>query len=214
LLSRINLQHDENCGITALSPPPNRRTGPSKDDKTTLDKPSLARVDTGLLKETWQKEPRPLLLHCVTEAVSPRYIETVGREIRAPILILELDATANVHHYPSMEIHLISDIGTPCNIWLKGPGKSNTTCSEDPVVIDSRYLDTVIDDDGSQLFRFVFFAHPLRIFNEGRYRLSYTVRDSEGHTLQTLPFNGRCFITQWCPEFSKSQPSYAHQNHS
>jgi hypothetical protein len=213
LFPGMNLQLDENRGMTALSPPPKRRTGPPDEDRTTLDEPSLARVDTGLLTELHQKEARPLQIRRVIEVVSPRFIETVGRNLRVPILSVELDATTSVHHPPSMEIRLMSDIDRPCNIWLQGPGKNNMY-SEDPVVIHGRYLDIVSDDNGSWLLRFVFFAHPLRITNEGRYRISYTVRDSEGHALRTLPLKGKCFVTQWCPEFSKSQPSYAHQNYS
>ncbi|KAH8752778.1 hypothetical protein F5883DRAFT_651303 [Diaporthe sp. PMI_573] len=139
LFSGLDLQHDEDCGITALSPPPNRRTGPPDEDRTALDEHSLARVDTGLSTEHQQ---RPLRLRRVTEMVSPRFLDTVGRQLRVPILTAEMHATTNIHHPPSMGIHLMSDIDTPCNIWLQGPGKNNI--SEDPVVIHGKYLDTVI----------------------------------------------------------------------
>ncbi|KAH8763806.1 hypothetical protein F5883DRAFT_559776 [Diaporthe sp. PMI_573] len=192
LFSGINFQHDEGSGITALSPPPNRRIGPPDEDRTTLDEPFLTHVDTGRRTEP---QNRPLLLCRVIETVAP---ETVGRKLQVPILCVEMDETTNVdHHPPSMEVHLMSDVDTRCNILL--PGRNNTN-SEDPVVIHSKYKYEVIDDDGSRLLRFVFFADPLRITHEGHYLLTYIVRDFEGHTLAKVSFGRQRFCHTRVPK--------------
>ena len=192
-----NLQCDEDYR-TALAPPPNRRTGPPHDDKTTLNEPSLASMDIRPLTEPQQSA---FLLSHVIETLSPRHLETPGRNLRVPILFVEL--ATNLVHPPFVEVHLLDDLNVPVNMWSKGPGKKNP---EDPVVIHSRYREPAIGNDGSSLVRFIFCGKSLKITMEGRYRLSYLVRDSNAHASQMAPLKGRCFATQCCPEFSKSHP--------
>lgn len=217
LESSKEVQRDGDCGKTALCPPPSPRTGLS--DKTILDETSLASVNKALLKEPRKEEARsiepktavngcqvrssihkpenPQCIWYISEKVAPRHVVLIGKPMRASIVYLDLDATAFAHvpRRLSMQIHLSEALdNTPCDpSWLLGP-----KC------FDNVYL-TEGYRDSRRVLRFIFIISSLQLTREGCFHLVYTFQTPD---FGPRSVRGRGFSTEWCPEFSMSQPRY------